>query len=282
MTPRLSIIIPSFNRIMETRRAIASACASAPDNAEILLVDDGSSTPFVDVSNDPRVRLLRHSENRGAAAARNTGLEAARGEWAAFLDSDDVWLEGSFATRWAEACAANAPSLTVFVAGFRTRDVRTGHAKERVPVSSRNLLWFASGCWFCPGSTALFRREPVLRAVGLQDTELRRLEDLDWFLRLALAGGGVEASPLVAAQVNRSPRSALGIVLRSRDTLLNKYSAPPLKLERAQFARLSAYLDIECAASARAEGRPLETCVHLARSWLSAPRMRLHLEQFWT
>ncbi len=283
MPPSLSIIIPSYNRPTQLGRAIASACAAAPEDAEILVIDDGSWPAFAEAPTDRRVRLIRHSQNLGAAAARNTGLGAARGEWVAFLDSDDTWPEQSFAARWAWARSRiDASPLTIFVAGFRTIDIRNGRTRVRHPISSRDPLWFAGGCWFCPGSTALFRRDPILNAIGPQDPSLRRLEDLDWFLRLALAGGGVESSPLVGAEINRAGAPALQLVAQCRKMLLRKYAASPFALPRALYRRLAAYLDIECAAAFWFGGRPAGTVAYLARSWLAAPRARLHLERFWT
>jgi len=62
---------------------------------ELIVVDDGSTDntlTVVEGFQDSRIRLLRLSENYGAGRARNEGIQAARGEWVAFLDSDDEWL----------------------------------------------------------------------------------------------------------------------------------------------------------------------------------------------
>lgn len=276
MAPPLTVIIPSYNRPAATERALASVCGETPAETEILLVDDGSNPPLTPNQPDARVRVLRHESNRGAAAARNTGLAAAQGEWVAFLDSDDEWLPGAFAQRWAEARAdASATPLTVFVTGFEYASAE--RPERRYPRSSANPLWFASGCWFCPGSTALFRRAPVLEAIGPQDEVLRRLEDLDWFLRLALAGGDVRAAPVLAARIHRGARAAPSAIEAARTHLRAKHRALPTPLK----SRLNAYLDLEHAA-ALSHDAPFQAAALLARSWLQAPRTRLHLEDFWS
>ena len=89
MTPLISVVIPSYNRRAALVRAIASALDQLLPPFEIIVVDDGSSdgTKEIDFQRiDPRIRLIEHPTNRGAAAARNTGIDAARGEWVALLD----------------------------------------------------------------------------------------------------------------------------------------------------------------------------------------------------
>lgn len=94
----VSIIIPCYKAAATLRRAVATALTDAPSDMEILLVDDGSPDDTGVLCDelaaaDPRVRAL-HRENGGAGAARNTGLDAASGEWVLFLDADDALLPG--------------------------------------------------------------------------------------------------------------------------------------------------------------------------------------------
>lgn len=90
--PRVSVVIPAFNREHLVREAADSILAQTLEDLELLIVDDGSTDRTAEVVlaiDDPRVRLIRHVGNRGMAAARNTGLDAARGQYVANLDSDD-------------------------------------------------------------------------------------------------------------------------------------------------------------------------------------------------
>lgn len=92
-----SCIIPVYNRFEELVRAADSVCAQSFQDFEVIIVDDGSSDVFVRkidnyiASNNANIRLIRHAENKNGAAARNTGIKNALGEYVCFLDSDDVW-----------------------------------------------------------------------------------------------------------------------------------------------------------------------------------------------
>ncbi len=90
----ISVIIPAYNRLHFTVRAVESVLAQTFSDLEVVVVDDCSKEKVlsVELRNNPRVRVLRHEVNKGAAAARNTGVEAAKGEIVAFLDSDDYWM----------------------------------------------------------------------------------------------------------------------------------------------------------------------------------------------
>ena len=97
----ISVIIPCYRAAATLRRAVDSALTGAPADLEVLLVDDGSSDDTGALCDelaaaDPRVRAL-HRANGGAGAARNTGLDAAHGDWVLFLDADDALLPGLWA-----------------------------------------------------------------------------------------------------------------------------------------------------------------------------------------
>lgn len=94
-SPLVSVIIPTFNRRHLIGRALESVLRQTYPNWECLVVDDASTDDTEGVVRsfgDPRILYLRHDSNRGGSAARNTGIEEARGDYLAFLDSDDEWL----------------------------------------------------------------------------------------------------------------------------------------------------------------------------------------------
>ena len=89
----VSVIIPSYNRAHTLRRSIDSVLAQTYSNLEVIIVDDGSTDDTETVVRaipDPRVRYIRQ-KNQGACAARNHGVDLAKGEFIAFHDSDDLW-----------------------------------------------------------------------------------------------------------------------------------------------------------------------------------------------
>ncbi len=93
--PLVSIILPTYNRSQTLRRSIRSVLCQYYQSIEVIVVDDCSTDNTAEVVHqldDPRIIYIRHNENRGAAAARNSGILAAHGELIAFQDSDDEWL----------------------------------------------------------------------------------------------------------------------------------------------------------------------------------------------
>src|SRR3569623_3050898 len=136
------------------------------------------------------VRLIRHEEYQGDSAARNTGVAAAGAEWVAFLDSDDYWLPDTLAPRLAMAqrdFAQTANPMIAYAAGFILDNGRSERREARIPRGSDNPLHFASGIWFSQGSTSILHKK-AYAVVGPCDPSLGRLQDLDRFLRFALAG----------------------------------------------------------------------------------------------
>lgn len=93
----VSIVMPSFNTGRFISQSIDSVLAQTYPNWELLIVDDCSGDDTVEVvsaylQKDERIRFIQNEKNSGAAYTRNRALREARGEWIAFLDSDDLWL----------------------------------------------------------------------------------------------------------------------------------------------------------------------------------------------
>jgi glycosyltransferase involved in cell wall biosynthesis len=181
--PCVSVVIPLYNRAHTIERALSSVERQSFGDLEIIVVDDASQDGGAEkiAGRDPRIRILRHEANRGAAAARNTGIGAARGEYVAFLDSDDEWLPRKLATqidllgrcrRGADAVAA--AFILLDDASGRYQTVRAPFRRD----PRRSLLL---GCTVSPGSTLVCRRD-YFTGGRLFDERLRRLEDWDWLI----------------------------------------------------------------------------------------------------
>jgi glycosyltransferase involved in cell wall biosynthesis len=270
--PSLSVIIPAFGRAASLLRA-AKSVLSQDVPLELIIVDDGSPDP-IDLEIE-RTRIVRLPENQGPAGARNAGVAASRADWIAFLDSDDVWTHGSMRARLEQAEREARGDCTIWAAGFV--DVRSnGQRRVRVPLASAKLDDYAAGCWFCPGSTVLMSRAAWARSGG-QDAKLRRLEDYDWLLRWALAGGSVRVHNSMAAEVNRGARASPVVIYRASAYLLEKHSCLHSRLKR----RMRSYLALEAAAASLGAGDALDGVGALTRSWLLHPRLQVSLEPFW-
>ncbi|MBM4288286.1 MAG: glycosyltransferase family 2 protein [Deltaproteobacteria bacterium] len=196
--PALSVIIPTFNRAALVREAIDSVLAQTCHDFELIVVDDGSwdQTAAVVAAYGSKIRLIRHTQRRGVSAARNIGADRARGEWLAFLDSDDLWLPRKIETQLAY--------------------VR--HHPE-VRISQTEELWLRRGRWVNPGrrhqkrggdvfthsldlclispSAVMLPRRLFLQAGGF-DEALPACEDYDLWLRLTWREPvGLISEPLV-------------------------------------------------------------------------------------
>lgn len=97
MKPLVSIITPMYNNEHVISETITSVLNQTYFNWEMLLVDDSSSDQTINIvkaiiKTEVRIKLFEHSENKGAAAARNMGTKMAKGNYIAFLDADDLWV----------------------------------------------------------------------------------------------------------------------------------------------------------------------------------------------
>jgi len=185
-SPSVSIIIPAYNRAHTIERAIQSVLNQTFQDFEIIVVDDGSTDEtqaIVEGFRDPRIRYLCHERNRGAAAARNTGIKAAHGEYLAFLDSDDEWLPEKLSEQI--TVLQSAPDeVHASCTGYYLHLARSGLTLEKIPSHTHSWLrqLLLVGCDLSPGST-LVVRTVSLESVGLFDETLLRFEDWDWLIR---------------------------------------------------------------------------------------------------
>ncbi len=117
---KISVVIPVYNRESRIAAAIESALAQAVEPFEVIVVDDGSSDHSADVADDfgNPVRVFR-TANHGPSAARNRGVREARGDWIAFLDSDDLWMRDKLSSQIAAVEAF--PETGLVFADTRTR-----------------------------------------------------------------------------------------------------------------------------------------------------------------
>ena len=180
---RITAVIPSYNRRESLARALRSVLAQTLPVAQVVVVDDGSSDASAAmVARDfPGVELIRQA-NRGVSAARNRGIEAARGDWIALLDSDDCWLPHKIA-RVREA-AARHPGFALYHSDEIW--VRRGRRVNPARKHRKHGGWIFRHCLpLCAisPSAAVIRRDRLVELGGF-DESLPACEDYDLWLRL--------------------------------------------------------------------------------------------------
>lgn len=280
----ISVVIPVYNRPASALRAARSALSQVVEgqDIEVLLVDDASQPPL-DAKESERMRVIRMHQNAGPAAARNRGIEASRGEFIAFLDSDDVWLPGKLAAQMAELNLVpdSCREMTGVTCGFYYPQRGIGHLELRMPIAAKSLIDFASGCWIAPGTALLISRR-AFEIVGPFDANLRRLEDFDWLLRFALAGGRIEVAHHHGAVIAPSGLARAKIVMKNIGRLQAKYARGGChQLEPSIARRFAAYLALEEGAARLADRDYIMGGIALLRSLWLKPRLQGALLPFW-
>jgi len=193
--PLISVVIPTFNRARCVGDAIESVLAQTCRDYEVIVVNDGSTddTSEVLAKFGDRIGVVRQ-ENQGVSEARNTGIRAARGEWVAFLDSDDVWTPNRLQTNVAgitkhpEAVGHLVDASIVGYQGgeftlFTVRDCLKEF--ERAGFRAEPLLDVLDVQFFT--STWMLKRSAI-EAAGLFRRDFRIYEDLELLSRVALEG----------------------------------------------------------------------------------------------
>lgn len=181
----VSVIVPTFNRAKVLPRALESAFGQTHHGIEVIVVDDGSTDgtlEWLDRVDETRLRVLSTPENGGPARARNLGLAACRGDYVAFLDSDDVWEPWKLQAQLARF-DQGGPRIGAVYCGRRIR-LPDGTELEIRPEARGDLYRALLRRNSIPLPTLVVRRA-VLDEVGAFDPTLPACEDWDLILRIA-------------------------------------------------------------------------------------------------
>lgn len=192
----VSVIIPTLNRERFVGDAIRSALDQSEPVTEILVIDGGSTdgTRRIAESFGERIRFMMQ-EGQWISGARNTGIRVARGNWIAFLDSDDVWLPDKLKRQ--KEFLFQHPGLELVFGDMAVVEESESHLKPEIlddrvhavlrarPAKLDDILQLLLKLNFIPTSSVLFAKDCVKR-VGLMDERVRACEDYDFWLRFAL------------------------------------------------------------------------------------------------
>jgi glycosyltransferase involved in cell wall biosynthesis len=210
--PLVTIGITCFNAADTILRAVESALSQDWPNIEVVVVDDCSTDGSAEVimaaiATEPRAKFIRHSCNLGPGAARNTILSEARGEYLSYFDDDDESLPsritGQVRTLAAHEELVGGALIACYATGIRRYP--NGYTMELPAIGSRGaqiprgadvadylLTYRRRPDWFYGSGTpacSLLARRSTFSAAGGFDSGLRRSEDADFAIRLALMGG---------------------------------------------------------------------------------------------
>lgn len=274
MLTDFTFIVPTFNRHASTARAIVSIATQAMLPREIIVVDDGSDQPFgYSGAGADLVRIIRHDSNKGAAAARNTGMRAATTGWISFLDSDDVLVPDTLQKR----CAEIDPDDVLKIVGCAWVTVNNqGDARKTatVPERARRRDDHFAGIWFSPGSCIFMNAQAVLKKAGPLEESIRRLEDFEWFMRLSAAGFDYTCDDICGVAIRKSRGIDPVIVVES----CRQIAALEAKRSRSSCQRrwMASYLAFERAAAFFYSRQYASFILSLAQSWVLKPRLGLY------
>ena len=191
----VSVVIPCYNAATWISSSLNSVAAQKWPALEVIVVDDGSTDGSVDLlrAHFPDVRVLQQ-RNGGAAAARNAGIQAAHGDWIAFLDADDWWLPGKLQAQMALlATQPDAQMCTTAWEVWKSEDPEPArellgpllHPKPAQGRGNPATGWIYPelllGC--CVWTSTVVARTSLLRTLGGFDVSLKVGEDYDLWLR---------------------------------------------------------------------------------------------------
>jgi glycosyltransferase involved in cell wall biosynthesis len=184
--PKVSVIIPTYNRRTMLKEAVDSILDQDFEDFELIVVDDGSTDGTAEEIKryGGRIRLLQHSENRGVSAARNKGILHAKGKYIAFLDSDDLWVKGKLKIQVAfldenphyPLCYTDE----IWIRRGRRVNPKIKHSKYSGWIFEKCLPL----CTISPSSAVM--RKTLFSKVGLFDEALPVCEDYDFWLRVSV------------------------------------------------------------------------------------------------
>lgn len=193
-SPHISVVIPAYNSVKTIAHAIESVQKQKGVNVEIIVVNDASTDNTAEVvqklqKKDSRIRLISHDINKKVAQARNTGIDAAKAEWIAFLDADDEWLPEKLISQYREAVKSPTPENVFCFCYFMKKNsgvvttptLSFGYSQQYKPFDPNDLddvriRLVNSDIWF-GGSSSLFAHKKALEKAGGYDPGFGFCED---------------------------------------------------------------------------------------------------------
>src|ERR1041385_3623857 len=221
-SPQLSVIIPAYNIAPYIAETLESVFAQTFTHYEVIVINDGSpdTIDFEDALQPYLDRIIYlKQENGGASVARNAGLKAARGEFVAFLDGDDLWLPNYLEdqmkfirTRGCDLACADATFFGDSV--DKAPSYMIAWMDDAPEIGDFDFLELVDARRSVITSGVVARRQPLIE-IGMFDPELRRAQDFDLWLRLAVAGCRLSFQRKALLKYRCRPNSLSGGIINS-------------------------------------------------------------------
>ncbi|MGA7930521.1 MAG: glycosyltransferase family A protein [Candidatus Sulfotelmatobacter sp.] len=286
--PLVSVIIPAFKAAGHILGALESVFAQSFPDYEVILVNDGSpDTLQLEQAIQPYVSRITYlgRQNGGPSAARNLGIRQARGEWLAFLDSDDAWLPNYLAEQL--KFLRDDPALDMVYCDAKLEGGANAMGKTFMqicpstgPVTFESLLVEQTQV----NTSGTVVRKQKITAAGLFDEDLRCSEDHDLWLRIVYAGGKIayQRQALLRRNVRPDSQGAAPENLLAGEIQSLRKLQQTLDLSPRTSALLAGRLQQIQAARAYMEGKafllagePNQAHESLSRAHTLAPAMKL-------
>lgn len=189
--PLVTVIIPTYNREDLIGNALESTISQTYDNLEIIVVDDNSCDKTENVIKkyiemDTRVKYIKHKKNLGGGASRNTGIKNSKGEYIAFLDSDDVWRLDKIEKQL--ECFRRNQSLIAVFCNYEMVQFETGKllGNNNKALKCENSDIYVGN--YLGTTSCLMAKRTKLFDIGMFDIELRSCQDWDVYIKLVNSG----------------------------------------------------------------------------------------------
>ena len=213
--PLVSVIIPAYNAEKLILEALMSVKAQTYSNWEIIVVEDASKDrteeivqEFAQRVSNHQVKYIPHKTNQGLSVTRNTGINHAQGEYIAFLDHDDLWKEKHLeaAVSKLESESADLAYCTVQMFEDGTNKILNLWGPEKKEIENFPTSLFAKN-YIQP--SAVVMRKSIFEKIGGFDPNLRKVEDLDYWLRAVAAGYKFVWIPEINCWYRKKNKSAM-------------------------------------------------------------------------
>jgi glycosyltransferase involved in cell wall biosynthesis len=202
----VSVIIPTYNRANSIIKAIQSVLNQTLPSFEIIVIDDGSTDNTYEIINasfGSKITYL-HQQNAGVSAARNQGIQIAKGNWIAFLDSDDIWREDKLKNDYHQL--KSAIKEVDFIHGNRAQQWTNGkyeEGRDHHYIDDFCNKRFLLSTWTIKTSTVVIKKKLLAKLDSNFNLSLKTCEDYEFFWRAIISSNQIvyAEKPNVSIQI---------------------------------------------------------------------------------